>query len=81
MYLRLNYTNVSDLTDFGKLTSLKKIDLSKCPIDATTVKNLQGCKKLEKIVLEMGDYDLYNAVLSDLINEGYPVHFLYNWTE
>ena len=81
VYLRLNYTKVSDLSNFGKLTSLKKIDLSKCPIDATTVKNLQGCKKLEKIVLEMSDYDLYNAVLDDLIGEGYPVHFLYNWTE
>lgn len=81
VYLRLNYTKVSDLTGFGKLTALKKLDLSKCPIDATTVKELQGCKKLEKIVLEMSDYDLYTAVLSDLINEGYPVQFRYNWSD
>ena len=81
VYLRLNHTIVSDLTGFGKLTALKKLDLSKCPIDATTVKNLQGCKKLEKIVLEMSDYDLYNAVLDDLIGEGYPVHFQYNWSD
>ena len=79
VYLRLNCTKVSDLTDFGKLTALKKLDLSKCPIKTGTVKNLRGCKKLETIVLEQGDTDLYYAVLDQLINEGYPVHFAYSW--
>ncbi len=81
VYLRLNHTSVSDLTDFGKLTALKKLDVSGCPIDATTVYNLRGCKKLEKIVLEMGDTYTYSAVLEDLINEGYPVHFQYSWLD
>ena len=79
-YLRLNSTKVSDLTDFGKLTALKKLDLSKCPIDPDTVPELKGCKKLEKIVIEMSDYDTYTAIL-DLIGEGYPFHFLYDWSE
>jgi hypothetical protein len=79
-YLRLHHTKVSSLSDFGKLTSLKKLDLGKCPIKSSTVPNLKGCTKLETIVLEMGDMDLYNAVL-ELINEGYPLHFSYNWSD
>ena len=81
VYLRLNRTNVSDLTGFGKLTSLKKLDLSRCPIDESTVVALQGCKKLEKIVIEMSDVNTYDAVLNYLINEGYPVHFQYGWSD
>lgn len=81
VYLRLNRTAVSDLTGFGKLTSLKKLDLSRCLIDESTVVALQGCKKLEKIVIEMGDVNTYDAVLNYLINEGYPVHFQYGWND
>ena len=40
---------------------------------------LKGCKKLDTIVIEMGDVDTYNAVLDQLINNGYPVHFSYKW--
>ena len=39
----------------------------------------RGCKKLKTIALEQGDTDLYYAVLDQLINEGYQVHFLYEW--
>ena len=79
VYLRLNKTKVSDLSYFGGFEALKKLDLSKCTIKVKSVRALRDCKKLEYIVLDMGDSDLYYAVLDDLINEGYPVHFLYEW--
>lgn len=79
VYLRLNKTKVSDLSYFGDFEALKKLDLSKCSIKVKSVRALRDCKKLEYIVLDMGDTDLYYAVLDDLINEGYPVHFLYEW--
>ena len=79
-YLRLNHTKVSDLSYFGKFSALVKLDIAKCPIDTATVKHLKECKKLEKIVLDMGDYDTYNAIL-DLFTDGYQLHFLYNWSE
>ena len=78
--LRLNKTKISDLSYFKDFSALKKVDLAKCPIDTGTVPALKECKKLEKIVLDMGDTDLYYAVL-DLIGEGYPFHFLYDWSE
>lgn len=80
-YLRLNGTKVGDLSYFGKFTALKKLDLSRCPIKTETVKSLQSCTKLETIVLEMGDTDLYYEVLDKLIGEGYPVHFAYSWSD
>ena len=80
-YLRLYKTKVKDLTDFGKLTSLKKLDLSRCPIDTKTIKNLKSCKNLKHIVIEMSDVAIYNAVLNDLINEGHKVLFLYHWND
>lgn len=80
VYLRLNHTAVSDLTDFGKLTSLKKLDLSGCPIDENKVSSLKGCKKLEKIVIEMGDVNTFNAILN-LISDGWQVHFQYKWLD
>lgn len=79
-YLRLNHTKVSDLSYFGKFSALKKLDIAKCPIDTDTVSHLKDCKKLEKIVLDMGDVDTYNAIL-DLFTDGYQLHFLYNWSE
>lgn len=79
-YLRLNHTKVSDLSYFGKFSALKKLDIAKCPIDTDTVPHLKDCKKLEKIVLDMGDVDTYNAIL-DLFTDGYQLHFLYNWSE
>ena len=79
-YLRLNSTKVSDLSKIGNFSALKKLDLEKCPIDTKTVKYLKDCKKLEKIVIDMGDYDLYNAIL-ELFVDGYQLQFLYNWSE
>ena len=79
-YLRLNDTKVSDLSCFGNFSALKKLDLSRCPIRTDTVYHLQDCKKLETIVLDMGDSDTYLAIL-DLINLGCPFHFLYSWSE
>ena len=79
-YLRLNSTKVSDLSCIGNFSSLKKLDIEKCPIDTKTVKYLKNCKKLEKIVVDMGNYDLYNAIL-DLFVDGYQLQFLYSWSE
>ena len=79
-YLRLNHTKVSDLSYFGKFGALVKLDLGKCPIDTDTVSHLKECKKLEKIVLEMGDEDTYNAIV-DLFTDGWQIQFLYNWSE
>ena len=78
-YLRIHYTKVSDLSGFNNFAALKKLDLTKCPIDTKTIKNLKSCKKLKTIVLEMGDTDIYYAVLDQLINEGHEVLFQYNW--
>ena len=79
-YLRLNSTKVADLSYIGNFSALKKLDLEKCPIDTNTVSHLKDCKKLEKVVIDMGDYELYNAIL-DLFEDGWQLHFLYNWTE
>ena len=79
--LRLNRTKVSDLSYFGGFTALKKVDLSRCPIDKSTVYGLKGCSKLKTIVLEQGDTDLYYAVLDELIGEGYPVQVAYGWDD
>lgn len=79
-YLRLNHTKVSDLSYFGKFGALVKLDLGKCPVDTDTVSHLKECKKLEKIVLEMGDVDTYNAIV-DLFTDGWQIQFLYNWSE
>lgn len=79
-YLRLNSTKVSNLSSIGGLSALKKLDLEKCPIDTKTVKYLKDCKKLEKIVIDMGNYSLYNAIL-DLFVDGYQLQFLYSWSE
>ena len=77
--LRIHKTAVKDLTGFGKLTALKKLDLSGLKIKTSTISELKSCKKLDTIVIEMGDVDTYNAVLDQLINNGYPVHFSYKW--
>ena len=78
--LRLNHTKFSDLSYIGKFSALRKIDLSKCPINTKTVYHLKECKKLTKVVLEMTDYETYSAIL-DLFEDGYQLHFLYNWSE
>ncbi len=77
--LRIHKTKVTDLTGFGKLTALKRLDLSGLKIKTSTISELKSCKKLDTIVIEMGDVDTYNAVLDQLINNGYPVHFSYKW--
>ena len=79
-YLRLNSTKVADLSYIGNFSALKKLDLEKCPIDTKTVKHLKDCKKLEKIVIDMGNYELYSAIL-DLFVDGYQLQFLYSWSE
>ena len=78
--LRLNYTNVSDISYFKNFEALKKLDLGRCPILLHDYYNLQDCKKLRKIVLEQGDDDASLAI-DDMINNGYPFEILYNWTE
>ena len=77
--LRIHKTAVKDLTGFSKLTALKKLDLSGLTIKSSTISELKSCKKLETIVIEMGDVDTYNAVLDQLINNGMQVHFSYKW--
>ena len=79
--LRIHKTKVKDLTGFGKLTSLKKLDLSGLTLKTSTISELKKCTKLEKIVIEMGDTDTYYAVLDQLINEGHQVQFSYSWSE
>ena len=78
--LRLNYTNVSDISYFKNFEALKKLDLGRCPILLHDYYNLQDCKKLRKIVLEQGDDDASLAI-DDMINNGYPFEISYNWTE
>ena len=77
--LRIHGTKVKDLTGFGKLTALKKLDLSGLKIKTSTISELKSCKKLDTVVIEMGDVDTYNAVLDQLINNGMQVHFSYKW--
>ena len=79
-YLRLNETKFSDLSYIGKFSSLKKLDIEKCPINTDTVKHIRECKKLEKIVIDMGNYDLYNAILDEFY-DGFQLQFLYQWSE
>ena len=77
--LRIHKTKVKDLTGFGKLTALKKLDLSGLTIKSSTIAELKSCKKLETIVIEMGDTDTYYDVVDQLINNGMQVHFSYKW--
>ena len=77
--LRIHKTAVKDLTGLGKLTALKKLDLSGLKIKSSSIAELKNCKKLDTIVIEMGDVDTYYDVINELINNGYPVHFSYKW--
>ena len=80
-YLRLNNTKFYDLSCLAKFPALKKLDISNCPIDTDTVWYLPECKKLEKIVIDPTDNDIYYAIVDGPIGPSWDVHILWNWTE
>ena len=65
----------------AKFPALKKLDISNCPIDTDTVWYLPECKKLEKIVIDPTDNDIYYAIVDGPIGPSWDVHILWNWTE
>ena len=76
--LRVNKTNISDVSYFKNFKALKQLDISGCPILFHNYYALEDCKELKLIVLDPKDTDASLAI-DDMINNGFGVEILYEW--
>ncbi|MBQ1632031.1 MAG: leucine-rich repeat domain-containing protein [Clostridia bacterium] len=76
--LRINKSNISDVSYFKNFKALQKLDISGCPILFHDYYKLEDCKKLKLIVLDQNDTDASLAI-DDMINNGFGVEILYEW--
>ncbi len=76
--LRINKTNISDVSYFKNFPALERLDISGCPILFKDYYDLQDCKKLKLVVLDNKDTDA-SLALDDMINNGFGIEILYEW--
>ena len=62
--MRLNSTNVQDISYFGSFKALEYLDLSDCERDAESYKVLKDCPKLKAVAIKNASAKIKNVFAS-----------------